>query len=735
MRTISSLLKKLSAISEPISELEQLVLLSQDNVHSTLPRASAFWWGYRLRTLHSTRIAIPSLPQLLLPSQDLVDLQLHEIPGDGYFPPEAFAYALCGMSQLETLSLHFLSLPPRRNYPGFPPPPGDRIALPALSRFKYRGISKYLDSLVARIDAPRLEDIDITFFNQPTLDASQLGLFVDRIETWSSSFQVDILSSAGAISITITQPGALKRLVLQISCEQLDWQLSSITQIFDHFSTFLSSVEDLGIEVIRPSSVPDNVDDQQWRGLIRAFDGVKDFRVTGKLTIDIIRALNPADEGEKVVLPALRYIYAQERTAVDPPLASQDSVKLFLAQRQLSNRPVGIYYGSPQQRQQQLRQQQLKQRVMQAQQDSLYARQLNILVAQGQQQQNGFASRVGQNLHPPEMGLPQGQGSLQQNFIQPSPSVPPANLQSSVAPSASQPTPPGGTQIHSLPKNFIDMPVPQLSIVYGQLMRTVEEGEKNLNAAGPSAGGEGEMQRQAFRARLDSQKQLLVNIRELINLKRQGGDPAQQAVNGAWLGAGQRATGLYSVPERPPQHNSPLNQASVNQLPPQGRIPTPQQNFGPSVTAQSNLTQMSPHVTVNGPFTPMPGAPPQLTTQCSKLPPLPEDRFKALFTQFANTTGLRLNDRDFIIDGRSVSPWALHRAVFARNGFDSVTTSDEWPAVGATLGFPPFPAGSPTQPRRCALTIAHRLLKLYNDYLRHFEQTCIDNAISQQRAS
>ncbi|KAH9178367.1 hypothetical protein EDB89DRAFT_1170443 [Lactarius sanguifluus] len=241
------------------------------------------------------------------------------------------------------------------------------------------------------------------------------------------------------------------------------------------------------------------------------------------------------------------------------------------------------------------------QRVMQAQQqDSHHARQLNMLVAQGQQQQNGFTSRVGQNLHPPGMGLPQGQGSLQQNFIQPSPSVPPANIQSSVAPSASQPTPLGGAQIHNLPKNLVDMPVQQLSNFYSQLMRAVEDGEKNLNAAGASTSGEGDMQRQAFRARLDQQKQLLVNIRELINLKRQGGDPAQQAVNGAWLGAGQRATGLYSVPERPPQHNSPLNQASVNQIPPQGRIPTPQQSFVPSVTAQSNLTQMSPHVSGNG---------------------------------------------------------------------------------------------------------------------------------------
>ncbi len=143
------------------------------------------------------------------------------------------------------------------------------------------------------------------------------------------------------------------------------------------------------------------------------------------------------------------------------------------------------------------------------------------------------------------------------------------------------------------------------------------------------------------------------------------GDPAQQAVNGApWLGAGQPATGLYSAPGRPPQHPA---------LP---------------AAAQPNFPQMSPHVFSNGlPFNgalaqiprapphPLPQAPhppPQQTIQCSQLPPLPEAGFKALFAHFANTTGLRINDWDFVIDGRPISPWALHRAVFARNGFDSV---------------------------------------------------------------
>ena len=156
-------------------------------------------------------------------------------------------------------------------------------------------------------------------------------------------------------------------------------------------------------------------------------------------------------------------------------------------------------------------------------QDSLHARQLNMLVAQGQQPQNSFASRVGQNLHPPGMGLPQGQGSLQQNFIQPSPSAPPANHQPSSAPSTSQPNPLGGPQqMQAIQKSFAEMPLQQLGNVYTQLARTVEEGERNLNAAG-STGGESDMQqRQALRVRLDGQKQLLINIRDMINSRRQG---------------------------------------------------------------------------------------------------------------------------------------------------------------------------------------------------------------------
>ena len=66
--------------------------------------------------------------------------------------------------------------------------------------------------------------------------------------------------------------------------------------------------------------------------------------------------------------------------------------------------------------------------------------------------------------------------------------------------------------------------------------------------------------------------------------------------------------------------------------------------------------------------------------------------------------------------------------------FVQVTANDEWPVVGAALGFPPFSADL-TQPPRCAPAIAHRLQQLYNEALRHFEQAYINNVLARLRSS
>ena len=162
----------------------------------------------------------------------------------------------------------------------------------------------YLDSFVARINAPRLGDMDITFSSRPTMDASQLGRFVGvRTGIQISPCQADVEASAEAISISIsiTIPSSSTSLQLHISCRhrQLERRLSSMSQILNQFSLFLFRVEIMGINTTQtePPSGRYDAAGEQWLELIRAFGGAKDVRLAGVYTKDILCALRSATGG------------------------------------------------------------------------------------------------------------------------------------------------------------------------------------------------------------------------------------------------------------------------------------------------------------------------------------------------------------------------------------------------------------------------------------------------------
>ena len=336
----SSLLEKIrSSAAEPYLELEELFILSGYNMQLTLP--GTFRWGPLLHTLHSTRIAFLSLPQLLSPCHDLVDLQLHEIPSAGYFPPEAFADALSGMTHLQTLTLHLLSFPRRRSFLGLPPP--ERIVLPALTRLKYRGTSKYLDCLAARIDAPRLGNIDITFFSQPAMDATQFGRFVERVYIQTLLSEGEFQISANAISLSLFSLSTSTSLQLQISCKQLDWQLSCMAQVCDQISQFLICVKELRISTTRSSSGQESLDGvagEQWLNLVRPFGRAGSLWVASGLTTDILCTLGLVDERNTIMLPSLRHLHVEDLMAIDEP--SWDALLSFTTLRSRSGRPLQV---------------------------------------------------------------------------------------------------------------------------------------------------------------------------------------------------------------------------------------------------------------------------------------------------------------------------------------------------------------------------------------------------------
>jgi len=194
---------------------------------------------------------------------------------------------------------------------------------------------------VTRIDAPHLGDIKIIFFNQLIFHISQLGRFIDRIEMQKSHRRADILSSGQAISIAFTHPEAHGRLTLQISCEQLDWQLSSMAQLCDQFSSsgLLFGVRDLRINTTQQSSGQDDADSEHWPELIHSFSGVERFSLAGKLVTNVLRTFRAAD-GVTSLLPALKFLCIQGPRSGDLRAA----IRSFVTSRQLSGRPVNVEY-------------------------------------------------------------------------------------------------------------------------------------------------------------------------------------------------------------------------------------------------------------------------------------------------------------------------------------------------------------------------------------------------------
>ena len=295
-----------------------------------------------------TRIAIPALPQLLPSSTDLVDLRLHEIPMDGYFPPQVFANGLAGAFQLRSLSIHFLSFPPRRAFVVLPPPAGHHIVLPVLTSFKYRGISKYLDDFVARIDAPRLGDIDITFFSQPTMDASQLGQFIERIGMTTALSEADVQATAHAISISFKNSKNSTPFQLQISCKQLDWQLSSMAQVCTNFFPFVFGVRRLVFNTNGWSRGKDDVNGEQWLQLVRSFGGAKTLSIASEFATGLLCSLRPADEGnatDTTILISLCNLRVKQPVPLDWPF--WDAANSLFTSRRLSGHPIELLFVCP----------------------------------------------------------------------------------------------------------------------------------------------------------------------------------------------------------------------------------------------------------------------------------------------------------------------------------------------------------------------------------------------------
>ena len=195
-----------------------------------------------------------------------------------------------------------------------------------------------MEDLVVRIDAPRLQTVDITFFNQLIFVISQLHNFINRVERFKTRYQAEVTFTRRSAELNLLF--GQRHIKLQISCTKPDWQLSALAQFCSLSLLPISTLEHLGIDG-RQLWVKGDVEHGQWLELLFPFTAVKNLYLAETVGLHVATALQElAGESIMPVLPALQIVLIKELKQSGPMWEAMES---FVAARQRFGRPIVVH--------------------------------------------------------------------------------------------------------------------------------------------------------------------------------------------------------------------------------------------------------------------------------------------------------------------------------------------------------------------------------------------------------
>jgi hypothetical protein len=334
-------------IQEPFPVLECIRITIKNAARSPRLISGPFLGGTapRLKEVKLDGVAFPfpTIRQVLSSAaNNLVQLCLSNIPDAGYFSPDALASCLSTLAQLQQLNIDFHSPSSRPISKACSAP--ERVILPSLSILNFHGASEYLEEFVAQVDFPALTFINIEFFSQLIFRIPQFCHFISRVNALKSPTEVIVTPSAELVTLFFVQQGerrvVLGECFLGTTCEELDWQISFVTQVLRHFSPLLTSVDSLTIN--KPYKMPrgeGQVEPIQWLELLQPFTHVRTVHVFEQLVPDIVEAL-VTENTVAGVLPELSRLYLKGYRDSIPVVKAAEQ---FVAARRHSGRTVSLF--------------------------------------------------------------------------------------------------------------------------------------------------------------------------------------------------------------------------------------------------------------------------------------------------------------------------------------------------------------------------------------------------------
>ncbi len=292
----------------------------------------------------------------------LISLQLEHIPLSSYISPQAMVQSLAGLTKLETLGISFFILSHEVNdfhqkMEKHLREASNHAVLPALTVFRFDGISRYLEDLVAQIDAPRLDVLAIDYDDQG-VQTRQLSQFIDRTVNFKSAQfrRAELTCDSSETKVELYHvPGEGDTTCLSLSISDFRSRYSSLSHmanLLGRLVAFLSNVDYVFVtgllSVERP---PEGLD---WLSLLRQFSAVEVLRVRKWFAGYVASALEAtSEEMVPALLPALQEIWLDAEGGLSAEEDTEDnqhedkpvpvvSIERFVSLRQLSGRPVTI---------------------------------------------------------------------------------------------------------------------------------------------------------------------------------------------------------------------------------------------------------------------------------------------------------------------------------------------------------------------------------------------------------
>ena len=310
----------------------------RDSLPLTLPKA---FLAPNLRHLTLPGISPPRRLQLLTSTVSLVTLDLRNIEASSYSRPRLLVARLRSLPQLKELCIGFSTPIPHpsteRELLG---EKGAPVTLPSLKTLRFKGVGTYLESIVAQIRVPLLEQLDITLFNQ-------LAFVLPHLFRLINSTLAFMLRSAAVgfgrneVFVTTDHHGPPwtgfipAPFLFLVTCKQLDRQIDCASQICNALIPLLRCVDHFSFEYSSEYQISTAleigaIDYLTWHELLRSLKGVNHLYIPKGLLEELSRALRVDEVGsDPGFLRNLRSIHA-----------SDNRFTPFIDTRQAVGRPV-----------------------------------------------------------------------------------------------------------------------------------------------------------------------------------------------------------------------------------------------------------------------------------------------------------------------------------------------------------------------------------------------------------